>query len=41
FELDVTELVLGRSLHARDLVMPEGVTLVTPLEDVVVTVVTP
>jgi len=41
FELDVTELVLGRSLHARDLVIPEGVTLVTPPEDVVVTVVPP
>lgn len=41
FELDVTELVLGRSLHVSDLVMPEGVTLVTPPEEVIVTVVAP
>lgn len=40
-ELDVTELVIGRSLHASDLVIPGGVTLVTPPEDVVVTVVAP
>lgn len=41
FELDVTELIVGRSLHASDLVMPEGVTLLTPPEDVIVTVVAP
>ncbi|MGH2374077.1 MAG: 50S ribosomal protein L25 [bacterium] len=41
FELDVTELIIGRSLHASDLVIPEGVTLVTPPEDVIVTVVAP
>lgn len=41
FELDVTELVIGRSLHASDLVIPEGVTLVTPPEEVIVTVVAP
>lgn len=41
FELDVAELVIGRSLHAGDLVIPEGVTLVTPLEEVIVTVVAP
>lgn len=41
FEVDVTELIIGRSLHASDLIMPEGVTLVTPPEDVIVTVVEP
>lgn len=41
FELDVTGLVVGRSLHASDLVIPEGVTLVTAPEDVIVTVVAP
>ncbi len=40
-ELDVTELVVGRSLHASDLTIPEGVTLVTPPEEVIVTVVAP
>ena len=41
FELDVTELVIGRSLHASDLTIPEGVRLVTAPEDVIVTVVAP
>ncbi len=41
FELDVTELLVGRSLHASDLVIPEGVKLVTPPDEVVVTVVEP
>ncbi len=41
FDVDVTELVLGRSLHASDLIMPEGVALVTPPEEVLVTVVAP
>lgn len=40
-ELDVTDLVVGRSLHASDLVMPEGVTLLTNPDEVVVTVVAP
>jgi large subunit ribosomal protein L25 len=40
-ELDVNELVVGRSLHASDLVMPEGVTLLTNPDEVVVTVVAP
>jgi large subunit ribosomal protein L25 len=40
-ELDITELVVGHSLHASDLTMPEGVTLLTAPEDVVVTVVAP
>ena len=41
FELDVTELLVGRSLHASDLVIPEGVKLVTPPDEVMVTVVAP
>ncbi len=40
-ELDVTDLVIGRALHASDLVVPEGVTLVTQVEDVLVTVSAP
>ena len=41
FELDVTELLVGRSLHASDLVVPERVKLVTPPDEVVVTIVAP
>jgi large subunit ribosomal protein L25 len=41
FELDVTELLVGRSLHASDLVVPDGVRLVTAPEHVVVAVVAP
>jgi len=41
FELDVTELVIGRSLHASDVTVPEGVRLLTAPEDVIVTVVAP
>jgi large subunit ribosomal protein L25 len=41
FELDVTELNVGRALHASDLVMPTGVVLKTPPEQVVVAVVSP
>jgi large subunit ribosomal protein L25 len=40
-ELDVTELVVGRSLHASELTVPEGVRLLTNPEEVVVTVVAP
>jgi large subunit ribosomal protein L25 len=40
-EVDVTELLVGRSLHASDLVVPEGVKLVTAPEQVVVAVVAP
>ncbi|MDR7417840.1 MAG: 50S ribosomal protein L25, partial [Armatimonadota bacterium] len=40
-ELDITELLVGRSLHASDLVVPEGVTLLTEPDEVVVTVVAP
>jgi large subunit ribosomal protein L25 len=40
-ELDVTELLVGRSLHASDLAVPEGVKLLTNPDEVVVTVVAP
>lgn len=40
-ELDVTDLLVGRSLHASDLRVPEGVTLLTAPDDVVVTIVAP
>jgi large subunit ribosomal protein L25 len=41
FELDVTELLVGRSLHASDLVVPDGVKLLAAPDDVIVTVVAP
>jgi large subunit ribosomal protein L25 len=41
FELDVTELMTGRALHASDFIMPAGVVLKTPPEQVVVAVVSP
>jgi large subunit ribosomal protein L25 len=40
-ELDITELLVGRSLHAGDLRVPEGVRLLTNPDEVVVTVVAP
>jgi large subunit ribosomal protein L25 len=40
-ELDVTDLMVGRSLHVSDLVVPAGVVLKTPPEEVVVTIVAP
>jgi large subunit ribosomal protein L25 len=40
-ELDVTELVVGRSLHASDLTVPDGVRLLTNPEEVLVTIVAP
>jgi large subunit ribosomal protein L25 len=40
-ELDITELLVGRSLHASDLAVPQGVKLLTNPDDVVVTVVAP
>jgi large subunit ribosomal protein L25 len=41
FVLDITELLVGRSLHASDLVVPDGVKLLTEPDEVVVTVVAP
>jgi len=40
-EVDVSALGVGRSLHVSDLVPPQGVRLLTPREEVVVTVVAP
>lgn len=39
--VDVSELAVGQVLHAGDLTMPEGVTLRTPTDEVVATVLPP
>ncbi len=41
FELDVTALTIGHAVHAGELTIPEGVTLLTPTEEVVATVLQP
>jgi len=38
-KIDVTELTIGRSIHVGDLVLPEEVTVLTPADRVVATVV--
>lgn len=40
-ELDVSNLGLGHSLHVRDLRIPEGVHLLTPADETLVTVLAP
>ncbi len=40
-ELDVSRLTLGHSLHVRDLKVPEGVTVLTPADETVVTILAP
>ncbi len=40
-ELDVSRLGVGQSLHVRDLQIPKGVNLLTPLEETLVTVLAP
>lgn len=40
-EVDISNLNVGDSIHVKDLVVPEGVTVVTPGEEVIVTVVAP
>ncbi|MDA8388000.1 MAG: 50S ribosomal protein L25 [Nitrospiraceae bacterium] len=40
-DVDVTGLAVGHSLHVRDLSLPEGITVLTPAEEVVATVITP
>ncbi|MDR7390702.1 MAG: 50S ribosomal protein L25 [Armatimonadota bacterium] len=40
-ELDVSRLALGDSLHVRDLKVPPGVTVLTPPEETLVTVLAP
>lgn len=41
FEVDVTPLTVGQSIHVGDLALPEGVKLKTPAGDTIVTVVAP
>lgn len=41
FDLDITELGIGHSLHASDLKVPGGVTLLTLPDEVIVTIVAP
>lgn len=40
-EVDISNLNIGQSIHVRDLVLPEGVRVVTPEDEVIVTVVAP
>ncbi len=40
-ELDVSDLAVGHSLHVRDLKLPPGVTVVTPLDETLVTLLAP
>lgn len=40
-EVDITNLNIGDSIHVRDLSVPEGVTVVTSEDEVIVTVVAP
>ncbi|MGZ8595916.1 MAG: 50S ribosomal protein L25 [Actinomycetota bacterium] len=40
-EIDITEIELGDMVHVSDLVAPEGVTILTNLEDAVLSIITP
>jgi large subunit ribosomal protein L25 len=40
-EVDITELALGDMVHVRDLVAPEGITILTNVEDAVLSIITP
>lgn len=40
-EIDVRDLEIGQALHVRDLVVPEGVTITTDLDDIVASVLPP
>lgn len=40
-EVDISNLNIGQSIHAKDLVLPEGVKLVTHEDEVIATVVAP
>ncbi|MFN3285259.1 MAG: 50S ribosomal protein L25 [bacterium] len=40
-ELDVSQLTVGASMHVRDLQVPPGVTVLTPPEETLVTVLAP
>ncbi|MDR5683380.1 MAG: 50S ribosomal protein L25/general stress protein Ctc [Armatimonadota bacterium] len=41
FDLDVSDLMVGHSLHVSDLRAPEGVTLLTSPEETIVTIIAP
>jgi large subunit ribosomal protein L25 len=41
FDLDVSSLVVGHSLHVSDLHVPEGITLLTSPEETIVAIVAP
>ncbi|MGC9064222.1 MAG: 50S ribosomal protein L25, partial [bacterium] len=40
-EVDITNLNVGESIHIRDLVLPEGINLLSSGDEVIVTVVAP
>jgi large subunit ribosomal protein L25 len=40
-EVDITELNIGDMIHVRDVVVPEGVTILTNPDDAVLSVITP
>lgn len=41
FELDVSDVTIGHAIHAGELTIPDGVTLLTPTAEVVATVLQP
>jgi len=40
-EVDITDLNIGDMIHVRDVVVPEGVTILTNPDDAVLSVITP
>ena len=40
-QIDISDLVLGGMVHVSDLVAPKGVTILTSLEDAVLSIITP
>ncbi|MGZ5302416.1 MAG: 50S ribosomal protein L25/general stress protein Ctc, partial [Actinomycetota bacterium] len=40
-EVDITDLNIGDMIHVRDVVVPEGVTILTNADDAVLSVITP
>jgi large subunit ribosomal protein L25 len=40
-EVDITDLAIGDMVHVRDVVVPEGVTILTNADDAVLSVITP
>lgn len=40
-EIDISSLVIGDTIHVKDLVIPEGVEVLNPQEDVVLSIVPP